>query len=183
MIVPKSCQLRSGIGVNIILKADQRSGKLTTGQVSEILTKGDHPRGIKVRLSNGQIGRVQSISATQNSSIAAHASTYTGTNNSPRFPCEYGRKERGGWRRGPSTQNDYREDRKSLEAQSLGDYMKISGSTKSAPTVQDHELNNNAQAECSKDFPNLDTALIAAILADHDDSKAARRVLSSLSLS
>jgi len=48
--------------VDIVLKKDQRTGKLTRGIVQDILTKsGTHPHGIKVRLTDGQIGRVQKI--------------------------------------------------------------------------------------------------------------------------
>lgn len=51
-----------GITVDIVLKADQKSGKLTRGIVKDILTKSStHPHGIKVRLTDGQIGRVQEI--------------------------------------------------------------------------------------------------------------------------
>jgi len=51
-----------GTEVYIILKRDQRSGKKTRGIVKDILTNSPfHPRGIKVRLQNGQIGRVQEI--------------------------------------------------------------------------------------------------------------------------
>ncbi len=51
-----------GTMVDIVLKADQKNGKLTSGIVKDILTKSSyHPHGIKVRLTNGQIGRVQSI--------------------------------------------------------------------------------------------------------------------------
>lgn len=48
--------------VDIVLKEDQRTGKLTRGTVKDILTNSTyHPRGIKVRLSDGKIGRVQVI--------------------------------------------------------------------------------------------------------------------------
>ena len=48
--------------VDIVLKNDQRTGKLTRGTVKDILTNSAiHPRGIKVRLEDGQIGRVQVI--------------------------------------------------------------------------------------------------------------------------
>ena len=51
-----------GIDVNIVLKKDQKTGKLTRGIVKDILTKSSfHPHGIKVRLTDGQIGRVQEI--------------------------------------------------------------------------------------------------------------------------
>lgn len=51
-----------GIAVDIVLKADQRTGKRTSGIVKDILTNSSfHPHGIKVRLTNGQVGRVQEI--------------------------------------------------------------------------------------------------------------------------
>lgn len=51
-----------GITVDIVLKADQKTGKLTRGIVKDILTKSSaHPHGIKVRLTNGQVGRVKEI--------------------------------------------------------------------------------------------------------------------------
>ena len=54
--------IKPGILVNIILKKDQRSGAFTEGVVKDILTSAPrHHRGIKVRLEDGQIGRVQEI--------------------------------------------------------------------------------------------------------------------------
>jgi uncharacterized repeat protein (TIGR03833 family) len=51
-----------GIEVEIVLKQDQRSGKLTQGIVQNILTSSSfHPHGIKVRLTDGQVGRVKNI--------------------------------------------------------------------------------------------------------------------------
>jgi uncharacterized repeat protein (TIGR03833 family) len=51
-----------GLEVSIILKKDQRSGKLTNGIVANILTSAPyHSRGIKVRLEDGQVGRVAEI--------------------------------------------------------------------------------------------------------------------------
>ena len=51
-----------GLEVDIILKNDQRSGKLTRGIVKDLLTSSAyHSRGIKVRLEDGQVGRVAEI--------------------------------------------------------------------------------------------------------------------------
>ena len=56
--------VKIGSEVEIVLKADQRTGILTRGIVAEILTSSDtHPHGIKVRLEDGQVGRVQNIIA------------------------------------------------------------------------------------------------------------------------
>jgi uncharacterized repeat protein (TIGR03833 family) len=54
--------IRPGMKVEIILKKDQRTGKRTTGTVKDLLTSSAyHPHGIKVRLNDGQIGRVQRV--------------------------------------------------------------------------------------------------------------------------
>ena len=54
--------IRPGLRVAIVLKADQQSGKLTEGIVKDILTKSPvHPHGIKVRLEDGHVGRVKEI--------------------------------------------------------------------------------------------------------------------------
>jgi uncharacterized repeat protein (TIGR03833 family) len=54
--------IRPGLRVSIVMKADQESGKLTEGIVKEILTHSPkHPHGIKVRLESGHIGRVKEI--------------------------------------------------------------------------------------------------------------------------
>ena len=54
--------IKPGMTVLIVLKQDQRTGKLTKGIVKDILTKSpNHPHVIKVRLSDGQVGRVKEI--------------------------------------------------------------------------------------------------------------------------
>ena len=51
-----------GLKVNIVLKQHQRSGTLTEGVVAKILTNSpNHPHGIKVKLEDGQVGRVKEI--------------------------------------------------------------------------------------------------------------------------
>ena len=55
-------QIEVGMLVRVILKQDQHSGDLTEGIVEKILTKSsNHPHGIKVRLEDGQVGRVKEI--------------------------------------------------------------------------------------------------------------------------
>jgi len=54
--------IKPGLVVLIVLKQHQASGKLTKGIVKDILTKSpNHPHGIKVRLMDGQVGRVKEI--------------------------------------------------------------------------------------------------------------------------
>lgn len=55
-------EIKSGIKVKIVLKEDQRTGKLTEGIVQDLLTNSpNHPHGIKVRLTSGLVGRVKEI--------------------------------------------------------------------------------------------------------------------------
>lgn len=61
MSVPLHNQVRAGTLVSIVLKQDQRTGRQVQGSVSQVLTRGNHPRGVKVRLTDGRIGRVQQL--------------------------------------------------------------------------------------------------------------------------
>ncbi|MFC5529549.1 YwbE family protein [Cohnella yongneupensis] len=54
--------VKPGLEVDIVLKQDQRTGKTTRGIVKDLLTNSpQHPHGIKVRLQDGQVGRVKNI--------------------------------------------------------------------------------------------------------------------------
>ncbi|KAF7922073.1 uncharacterized protein EAE98_008284 [Botrytis deweyae] len=59
--VPRIALLQPGTPVSIVLKMDQGSGREVKGFVGELLTRGDHPRGVKVRLRDGRVGRVQRL--------------------------------------------------------------------------------------------------------------------------
>jgi uncharacterized repeat protein (TIGR03833 family) len=64
--------IRPGVQVEIVLKKDQHSGKRTVGIVKDILTSSAfHSRGIKVRLEDGQIGRVQTVLSDEAPAVAA----------------------------------------------------------------------------------------------------------------
>jgi len=64
--------IRAGAEVDVILKKDQRSGKLTRGIVKDILTSSSfHPHGIKVRLVSGDVGRVQEIMPAESTDAAS----------------------------------------------------------------------------------------------------------------
>lgn len=184
MGVPKMSQLRKGVSVNIVLKADQRTGKLTTGSIAGILTRGDHPRGIKVRLSDGQIGRVQSLatlndisgkqSFPRNTKDAKQQNSNTNRGKSRhKLAGHIGREGRG-------LQEDHRIDRPPpQESPSLFDYVRIPPSTARASTSQSARI--TAQKQLESEFPKLDSALISAILMDYPEVAEARAVLSSLS--
>jgi uncharacterized repeat protein (TIGR03833 family) len=58
----KRSHIKPGLEVKIVLKQDQRNGKLTEGIVKDILTNSaSHPHGIKVRLTSGEVGRVKEV--------------------------------------------------------------------------------------------------------------------------
>ncbi|MBY8990787.1 MAG: YwbE family protein [Candidatus Lokiarchaeota archaeon] len=62
MKATKRIDIKAGMNVLIVLKKDQRSGKLTEGIVKDVLTNSpNHHHGIKVRLRSGKIGRVKEI--------------------------------------------------------------------------------------------------------------------------
>lgn len=163
--VPGIAQLRPGVAVNIVLKADQGTGKLTAGHISDILTRGDHPRGVKVRLVDGKIGRVQSLGGHTTGTI-------DGANRSGRNPSSY--------------QLDYRYD----EAQAperelmLSDFIKVKTKSKKMHRIKSPDTNNVSigyQEQLEFEFPHLDPALIGAILADHETLESTRKVLSEIS--
>lgn len=67
--------IRPGLRVAIVRKQDQRTGRRTLGVVKDILTSAPrHTRGIKVRLTDGQIGRVQEIEPADREEASAQPS-------------------------------------------------------------------------------------------------------------
>jgi uncharacterized repeat protein (TIGR03833 family) len=62
MSITNRSAIKIGMYVAVVLKKDQSSGELTEGEVKAILTNSSfHPHGIKVKLTDGQVGRVQEI--------------------------------------------------------------------------------------------------------------------------
>ena len=180
--------LSPGKHVNIVLKADQRTGNLTAGQIADVLTRGDHPRGIKVRLKDGQIGRVQSLSSSQSQAAAQTTESNSGQQSSHMSHNS-----------SLSTQNinnrwkmtqDMRYDGHDPEARSdignLADYIKPCKQKRGRKVLKSQESSGapdtiTHQERLEKDFPWADTALIAAILVDYPDVNNAREIIDGLS--
>ena len=183
MAIPRQSQIYPGASVNIILKADQRSGKLTTGQIVDILTKGDHPRGIKVRLADGQVGRVQSFFSSSSSLGASQSSS-----GHIKLPSHndnvFARADSVGRPRG--LQQDVRTDghdpAELPEMGSLADYIKAPRKKKQGRASQPNPAKpeSTVQKDLEREFPALDSALVAAIVADHEDVGSARETLRTL---
>ncbi|CAK7212469.1 hypothetical protein SCUCBS95973_001473 [Sporothrix curviconia] len=73
--VPTISQVVPGAYVNIVLKQDQPTGRTVHGIVQNVLTRGNHPRGIKVRLNDGRVGRVQTMASADAPAVAALSSS------------------------------------------------------------------------------------------------------------
>ena len=176
-MVPQQHHLHRGTPVNIILKADQRSGKLTSGYIQDILTRGGHPHGIKVRLSDGRVGRVQSLGKPPNS-VAP-----TGSLSPTPWATNAGVQQRpiADRRRNvyeaQSTEASVRPNSESTTSTSLMDYVKPKNTSRK-PSSKGPPV--NAQEHLEKSFPELDSGLIAAILSDFSTLEAAEEVLSAL---
>src|SRR5947199_9724603 len=61
MSIPSHSQISRGAEVSVILKEDQPTGRKVQGIVEDVLTQHDHPRGVKVLLMDGRVGRVQEV--------------------------------------------------------------------------------------------------------------------------
>lgn len=103
--VPPIRAIHPGGGVSIVLKEDQQSGHQVKGIVAELLTRGDHPRGVKVRLRDGRVGRVQGLvseaEGIQGEGIVGGPEANLGRN---------GEGAAGGRRRGGRIERDIRQD-------------------------------------------------------------------------
>lgn len=81
--VPTIQQVFPGGPVSIVLKEDQPTGHEVQGIVAELLTKGNHPRGIKVRLQDGRVGRVQRMASMQAATSSSAGMTELGRDGEP----------------------------------------------------------------------------------------------------
>ncbi|KAL8645134.1 MAG: hypothetical protein Q9226_007437 [Calogaya cf. arnoldii] len=169
-MVSRQKDLQRGTPVNIILKADQRSGKLTSGQIRDILTRGDHPHGIKVRLSDGQIGRVRSLrpntTITASQSMISQPVHHTAINERSSEVKD-----------GASHSSQAPTGIPAQSATTLADYVK---QTKTSHSASSKETDKSPQEQLEKMFLELDSGLIAAILGDYSTLEAAKAVLAAL---
>lgn len=82
--VPNVVQVVPGSFVSIVLKVDQSTGREVQGVVAEVLTNGNHPRGIKVRLVDGRVGRVQKMSTKEEAEAGSDGLSGLGRNGEQR---------------------------------------------------------------------------------------------------
>ncbi|KAH3939641.1 hypothetical protein HBH64_197820 [Parastagonospora nodorum] len=120
--VPAITSLYEGRAVSIILKQDQQTGHQVHGIVADLLTRGDHPRGVKVRLRDGRVGRVQKLitpaEGEQGERLVGGASANLGRNGDG---VESSTRGRGGLgMRGGRIERDIREEDDYLYDESRG---------------------------------------------------------------
>ena len=117
--------------------------------------------------------------SVNSSSARVSSETY---NSEPRLSQSHSRGgESSGRGGGKALQVDYRQDPIPLESCSLADYIRIPSSSLPASASGDTIEEPALQVQMESEFPKLDSALIAAILADYSDSAEAKNVLSALS--
>ncbi|KAH8590724.1 hypothetical protein B0O99DRAFT_598757 [Bisporella sp. PMI_857] len=133
--VPSINQVISGAFVSIVLKVDQPTGREVQGVVADVLTSGNHPRGIKVRLADGRVGRVQRMVSEEAARTGSEGLSDLGRNSEIN-----GQTQAGGQR----ASRGYREVREEEEmalppsGYSLGDFLPAG-----------HALNKPSHAETS----------------------------------
>ena len=213
MPVSRHHQIRPGTLVSIVLKADQRTGRQVQGTVAQLLTRGDHPRGIKVRLTDGRIGRVQQLlphtlahssstsrpsrtpSRTINMSSGhnpwqtaeSQGNPYTGTGSEqapqqqPQQPYQQYQSQQGSDYNPPPGPPPRipRSDTDALLEQESDRAAQVEHMQNYEATANETEDDRN-QAILQKEFPNIDSSLIAAIYGDSKQLGQTREMLQEL---
>ncbi|TVY20819.1 Uncharacterized protein LARI1_G000916 [Lachnellula arida] len=146
--VPTTHQVIPGAPVSLVLKADQGTGTEVQGIVAELLTRGEHPRGIKVRLRDGRVGRVQRMGSRETGE-AGEGMSGLGRNGE----LGNGSHAHAGIRVAGPRYGDYRveaPDSPDAANLSLADYVVVKGSSKKgkgkAKKAPVHEAEEEARA-------------------------------------
>jgi len=215
MSVPSYNQISRGMEVSIILKEDQPTGRQVQGIVEDVLTQHDHPRGVKVLLMDGRVGRVQEVlnsgytsttpfSSQQHDTAvpdpqnwqahtsfpSGHTSSHTQHSAVPdpqslqahtTFPSGYV-SARAAQQQPPYT--DFRptttgafDDSPNVPPEERSEQMEYLQSYENSKPVTEDDTN---QATLQREFPNIDSSLIAAIYGDSKSLSTTREMLQEL---
>ncbi|KIX01314.1 uncharacterized protein Z518_09039 [Rhinocladiella mackenziei CBS 650.93] len=179
-------QVKPGLFVSIILKADQKSGRQVRGTVSQILTRHNHPRGIKVELTDERVGRVQQILPSSPSHSFSKLSMepnnpWANTQGSRNpYTAQSSQTNQGAaqtyYQSQPQSQSQYqqyqqqsapsqdirRSDTEQILAQQNDRAEQVEYMQQFQANAPQSEDDRN-QAQLQKEFPNIDSSLIAAI--------------------
>jgi uncharacterized repeat protein (TIGR03833 family) len=188
MPVTQWSQIKPGLPVSIVLKADQRTGKQVQGTVSQVLTRHNHPRGIKVKLTDNRVGRVQQIlgqappggrpshTMAQNnpwSNTESHGNPYTSAqggqphgyyqnSSSQNQPQGYQQQQPQSFSTQAPAQGIHRSDTEQLLAQQGDRAAQVEHMQQFEANARQTD-DDRIQAQLQKEFPNIDSSLIAAI--------------------
>ena len=175
MPVTNYAQIKPGLVVSIVLKADQRTGRQVQGTVSQLLTRHNHPRGIKVKLTDGRVGRVEQIlSQTQTPTRSYHNMSSNPWSNADSQGNPYTPPQ------GPPPQQQQRAAQhpthgtaaptQGIQQSDTEQLLEQQGDrAEQVEHMQQYEANaaqtedDRIQAQLQKEFPNIDSSLIAAI--------------------
>ncbi|TVY36368.1 Uncharacterized protein LOCC1_G006844 [Lachnellula occidentalis] len=159
--VPSIQQVIPGAPVSIVLKADQPTGNEVQGVVAELLTRGDHPRGIKVRLRDGRVGRVQRMVSRETAEAGAEGMNGLGRNGELGNGSHEGVRVASARVAGPRY-GDYRveaPDEPDVANLSLADYVVVKGKKKGKSKKLDEEASSAAiQDESTEDLASAKAA-------------------------
>ncbi|CZT44897.1 uncharacterized protein RSE6_05150 [Rhynchosporium secalis] len=165
--VPTTQHVIPGASVSIILKIDQPTGRQVQGTVAELLTRGNHPRGIKVRLQDGRVGRVQKMASEEEARTGSAGMSGLGRNGEASERVESGGLQisnMGGQSGGFATRTygDYRlhdPDQPPASELSLEDYVVTKGQKKNrrVKSTLDSEAMEQSQIPAS-DGTTLESA-------------------------
>jgi uncharacterized repeat protein (TIGR03833 family) len=215
MSIPSYSQISRGMEVSIILKEDQPTGRQVQGIVEDVLTQHDHPRGVKVLLMDGRVGRVQEVlnsgytSATPFSSQQhdaavpdpqnwqAHTSYPSGLTSShtqhdavpdpqswqapTSFPSGYvsahAAQQQAPYTDPRPTTIAAFDDSPNVPPEERSEQMEYLQSYENSKPPTEDDTN---QATLQREFPNIDSSLIAAIYGDSKSLGATREMLQEL---
>jgi uncharacterized repeat protein (TIGR03833 family) len=198
MPVTQFAQIKPGLLVSIVLKADQRTGRQVQGTVLQLLTRHNHPRGIKVKLTDGRVGRVQQILPPQqtppnhnhnHNTMSSNTNPWSNTestgnpyttptsqqgqgaaqgyyqSNNPSQYQSQGHQQQSQNASGPPSQGIHRSDTEQLLAQQGDRAAQVEHMQQYEANAPQTEDDRN-QAQLQKEFPNIDSSLIAAIYSE-----------------
>ncbi|KAF2423585.1 hypothetical protein EJ08DRAFT_595901 [Tothia fuscella] len=166
-IVPQAFQVVPGAGVSIVLKVDQPTGNEVQGIIGEVLGRGEHPRGIKVRLQDGRVGRVQRMideglardASTGLSNLGRNGET-AATNLPSSSATTTGRHHFGDIRDDPY---DYANVSEGRAAISLKDYIKPAKNKKNRSKASTTQNETTADAETSENLEETPALVVCPI--------------------
>jgi uncharacterized repeat protein (TIGR03833 family) len=172
--VPTTREVVGGARVNIVQKADQPTGRTISGTVRDVLTRGDHHRGIKVRLVDGRIGRVQSMDDGAPAVAGPQQSTDGGVVEAMAVASSRRQQESGDEQHAPSTAIGLDAYIKPARTGKVARRARSGGAPENSSPGGDDGDGDGASASASASAPNLQSATATCpVCGDFEGDEAA----------